>query len=575
VTHVGDYDVVKHSEEAAYSVRAPALQPRMGSVGKLGMLALAGSCMLLTCVEQWRLLQHLLTRHMNADHALLWLAAREWSRLSVHEPTFYGQTYGVLFEGIPIALLHAVGLSYTYALPLALFLLAWSAWLWLAASAFRRKMPVAGLTALAAPCLLSVKHWIVVGVIGTGVGRLLAAVCAGLILRGISRPSQAFRAVTLGGLAVAFDSASLVLAGPALLWAGWTRLRLRRYWLPTVLGLLAPAAWVALNIWFTRLHPDHDMHANWSFMPELEPLLLNLADPDPLFAVQSLELCPSGALIHVLLLILLGLALCARAWREAAAVSCVLAQLTYLAALDKSLDEIGTLWFPAARMTLGVPMAVWFVAAVTLQACWMRWQQRRPAWTFARQLAVPLLLLLVLSSASVRALHWDKQIFAIAQRGMEPKFLELSRPWDIAAICAQAQRSAQAWGTEIVAFPTQGTANYACPALYPELVTVFPSYERRYWILNQLAQTTQGRMILWGKGEKFCRTGLARELFTQCQPAASGHALAVAWEKRDPLQVLRALRYKVRPFGPGCSPKDTRTCGWWFGRYYPSLMHYR
>ena len=566
---VGDYDAVKHGT-AVTSKHRSAVHPR---VRRLGFVAVGVSCMLLTCLEQWRLLQHLLSRHMNADHALLWLAARDWSRLTLREPTFYGQTYGVTFEAIPIAVLHALGVPYTYALPLALFLLAWGAWLWLAASAFRRGMPLAGLTALAAPCLLSVNHWVVVGVIGTGVGRLLAAACAGLVLRGVSQRARAFTAITLGGLAVAFDSASLVLVGPALVWAAWTWLRMRRFWLPALLGLLAPAAWVALNVWFTRVHPDHDMHANWSLMPERGPLLLNLQEPGRLFAVQSLELLHNGALIPVALLCLLGLALCARAWREAAAVSCVIAQLTYLAALEKSLDEIDTLWFPAARMTLGVPMALWFVAAVTLHACWTRWQQRQPGWAFARQLTAPLVSLLVLGSAGVRALHWDQHIAAIVQRGQEPKFLELSRPWEVEAMCAQAQRAARDWGTEIVAFPTEGTADYACPALYPELMTVFPSYERRYWILNELANTAQRRMILWGRSEKFCHTGRARELFTECHSAVPGRAVAVAWENRDPLQVLRGLRYKVRPFGPGCRPKDTTTCGWWFARYYPALTH--
>ena len=564
MTQVADYAAMKHGPKARLSVRGVWQHP---SVRRLALYGVASSFMLLACVEQWRLLRSLLVRQMNADHALLWFAAREWSRLSLREPTFYGQTYGVTFEGIPTAILHAFGVPYPYALPLALFLLAWGAWLWLAASALRRGMWIAGFAALAAPCLLSFKHWIVVGVIATGVGRLMAALCAGMILRGVSKPSRACTAAAVGGLAVAFDSASLILAGPALVWAGWTWLRMRRFWLPVALSGLAPAAWIGLKAWFDRVHPDHDMHNTWSFAPELKPLISNLHDPDRLFGVQSLELWHEGATIPMLLVCLLVLALCARAWREAATVSCVIAQLTYLAALDKSLDDLGTLWYPAARMTLGVPMAVWFVSTVTFHACWTRWRKLRPTSAVAQQLALPLLMLLTAGSAVVRAQHWDKRIYTIEQAGIEPTFLELSHPWEIEAICTQARTAAQAWGTDLVAIPTEGTATYACPAMYPELVTVFPSYERRYWILHDLASTQTRRMILWGKTEKFCRMRRVSELFTECHGTASGRAVALAWKDKDPLQMLHALRYKVRPFGPGCKPKDTSTCAWWVERY--------
>lgn len=532
----------------------------------------AACLVVLAWVEQWRLLDQLLTRHVNADNTILWLFARDWSRLRLYEPTFYGQSYGVTLEGIPTAILHALGAPYPLALPLALFMLAWGAWLCLAIGAYRRGMPLAALAALAAPSLLQTRHWVVVGVIGTGVGRLLAAACAGLALRALDTPRRVFATVTLGGLAVAFDTASALLAAPALLWAGLRWLHKRRTWLPAALGLIAPLAWIALNAWFTHVRPDHDFHKIWSYEPELRPLLQNLRAPDQLLGPHAPELAHRGASIPIALCALLLLALGAGAWREAAAVSCVTAQLVYLAALEKSLDDQGTLWFPAARMTLTVPMATWFVAALTLRACWRRLGPRRHRWPAAGVLAAAALALLTASSVSVRALQWDERLRGIEQAGMATGFLPLARPWNVAAQCEQAQREAAAFGTSIVAFPGEHVANYACPALYPELVTVYPKYERRYWVLDELSQTSQRRMILWGRNEQLCQQRIAHRLFDECHAVADHRAVALDWHDRardkDPLQILHALGVFVRPFGPGCKPRDRENCDWWHQRYH-------
>ena len=433
MTQSGTLDTVTAHAQGVRA--APARLAGSLALRRAAVYALAACFVALAWLEQWRLLTRLLSRLMNADHALLWLAARDWSRLELREPTFYGQSYGVTLEAIPTALLHALGATYAMALPLALFALAWGAWLCLAVGAFRRGMPLAGLSALAAPSLLNVDHWIVVGVIATGVGRLLSAVCAQLALRDVHTRRRVFAMVSIGGLAVAFDTASAILVAPALVWAGWRWLRVRRLWLPAALGLIAPLAWVALNAWFTRVHPDHDFHKTWSFVPELRVLLKNYRAPNLLFQVQSLELWQNGALIPLSLAALLCLTAVLRAPREAAVVASVLLQLVYLASLYKSLDDQKTLWFPSARMTLGVPMAVWFASVLSLRAIWKRLGARRYLWPVVRPLAAALLVLLVSSSAAVRALHWDEHSAEVEQAGLKTRWLPLMRPWDVRVLC--------------------------------------------------------------------------------------------------------------------------------------------
>ena len=89
-------------------------------------------------------------------------------------------------------------------------------------------------------------------------------------------------------------------------------------------------------------------------------------------------------------------------------------------------------------------------------------------------------------------------------------------------------------------------------------------------MLDELSQTPERRMILWGRNEQLCQQRIARRLFSECHAVADHRAVALAWTDRDkdPLQILHALGAFVRPFGPGCKPRDRENCDWWRQRYH-------
>jgi hypothetical protein len=238
-----------------------------------------------------------------------------------------------------------------------------------------------------------------------------------------------------------------------------------------------------------------------------------------------------------------------------------------LAALSKSLDQIDSLWFPSARMTLICPMAIWFVFTLTLSDVSRRLELGRRELVSA--LATGLLIAAVAGSASLRALQWHQRLGAIRSAGTAQGTLELARPERIYATCRDAHRAATQAGTTIVAFPFDGTATYACPALYPELITTFPSYERRYWILDALGTQNSERMIVWGADAELCTRRRLRKQFRQCEPVSDGHGLRLDYAPKPALSVLRALGYSIRPFGPGCHPEDVSTCRWWRQHFAP------
>jgi hypothetical protein len=217
-------------------------------------------------------------------------------------------------------------------------------------------------------------------------------------------------------------------------------------------------------------------------------------------------------------------------------------------------------------MTLICPMAVWFVCSVALHACIVR--VRRPLRLYWRHhtlayVATTAVLLLVAGSSIARAASWQDRVRSIRRAGLREGMLELGRSRDVFSVCRDAHRIAERVGTNIIAFPEDGTANYACPALYPELLTIYPSYERRFWVLDELASQPTDRLILWGVSRDVCKRRSARGKLKRCDVVEGGKALDLRFAPRPPLEVLRALGYRPRPFGPGCTPIDTRTCSWW------------
>ena len=557
---------LERPQDASVSTNRPTLSAWWSTHSQRVWRLSALSFVVVTCLEQIRLVARV-SRYVNGDHALLWLAAHHWSRLDIREPTFFGQGYGVTFEAIPVALLHAIGVPYNVALQASLVGMAVLAWWWLAWCARHRGLQLASLTALAWPLLVSYQHFCVVDVIGTGVGRVFAALCAGLVLRERLTRRDVALAVAAGGFATAIDSASFLLAGPALLWAGLRWLRSPRLWPAACAGLAAPLAWLGLNFWFNGVHPDHLWHQGWSYEPMSYAFMQNLRYPDDLLGAQAPELFPHGALLGVVLVGALLVTLERQAWRELAAVGCVLTQLLLLFSLEKTFDTHNTLWFPAARMTLCVPMTTWFLLTITLRAALEPLQ--RSAWSVERlrlrtftAVATLALLLLTAASSVTRAVHWSPRMRDFIRSGHFDPFIPIRRVQHIEELCRAVKTAADAHYTNLVAFPDNITANYACPTLQPTLVTVYPHYERRWWVLEELSSVYRERMLLWGVKPELCKQRRFRRHLRECKPIGKD-AVALSFAARPPLSMLRTLGINTRPFGRDCKPSDVATCSTW------------
>ncbi|HET8935100.1 MAG TPA: hypothetical protein VFN67_16745 [Polyangiales bacterium] len=523
-------------------------------------------CAVLTMLEQARLVSFLIGRYTNEDHAILWLAASDWMRLRPREPTFYGQSYGENLEAIPIGVMHMFGLSYGTAFPVAMLALALAAWWLLAFGAHKHGSAFAALLAAAAPLLLNVDHWVIVGVIGTGVGRMLAAAAAALILGASPNARTLGWSVAVGSFAIALDSASAMLVVPAFAWACLAWIRVRRFWIPLGLGALPAIAWKGYCLWFQTAHPDHALHSAWTATTSWETFLKNLDDPGPLLSAHALQLHPRGELIVGLTVAFLIISVVARSARAVLSATSLLGLLAALVAMDKSLDNSASLWFSASRMTLIVPMSVWFVGFVSVDALRSRRLSRAPR-RWVTGFGYVGLAAIMLATKVDRVHGWKERLRAIEDVGLRKENMPLSKVEEVEERCREANAAALAAQTRIVIYPHNRALAYACPALYRNLLTAHPSYERRAWVLRALSEKVVDRMILWSVEPRVCKGRAFRRGLASCVPIARDRGVLATFAKQPALDVVRRLGFGVRPFGTGCDPVTREGCDWWAARY--------
>jgi hypothetical protein len=546
-------------------MRASPAEHSTASLPVLPAAALIAAALLVSCIEQARILAGLSTRYTDEDQGVLWTAALDWGRLQMREPTFYGQDYGVTFEAIPAALLHALHVPYAIALPTGLAALGLASWWACAWAAWSRGWRVSSLAAAAGPILVSTEHSVVVSVFGTGAGRFIAACAAALLIaHGRSRRGAAL-SVACSVFALQVDPASALLAGPVLVWGCGRLWYARAYWPAVLGGALIALGWLGLRMLYNLRHPDHVLHPATDFTPALRYLQTNLAHPDNLLAIQAPELCQSATFVFMSIVTLASIALISRAWVELLALASFVVLLGLLASLWKSTDGLDTIWFRAARTTLMVPLAGWFLAVVVLQAAGARRQFSSARVARATALTIALL---AFGTASLRAVGLRGQLQRLAQVGVADRGYPLRSVEAVQEICRAVASSAAAADTRIVIFLNDElSASFACHALYPNLVTTFPGYERRWWVLRQLMDHDSTRMLLWNAKRKSCQRSAWRSVLSACSGAGGAEGITVSFPPQPPLRVLHALGVTPRPFGPDCHPLQPASCRIWASQF--------
>ncbi|TAL26166.1 MAG: hypothetical protein EPN99_00665 [Frankiales bacterium] len=485
---------------------------------------------------------HLSSRHLNEDQASVLLAAQELLRGQVHQPSFPGQSYGVVFEGLGAAAGSLVGIPPVVGLTATLALLWYAGWVVVAAGAWDAGARATGLLAAAAPLLLAVYPVYYASVFTVGLGRLLGVVAAVLLWRRRWVPLG----VGAGALAVVFDPSSVLLPVVGALLAGRALVgAVRAQWLSVAFACQPALAWAAWRRWFAVTHPDHVLHAAPSVDPSWSGLT-EVVTRGPHYAGSfSLAVLPGGWPVLVLVALVFLACLLLGGWQVRAAAVALAALTALIAATPRALDDVSP-FLPGSRVFLAVPYAVVLLAAAV---------EPRLVGQRLRSAVLPVAAAVVLVSACAGAVRWQSSAGVILAAAATAPVVPLVPEQEMEQRC----RAARELGTELVVFLDDRAAAYGCPVLLDDApATLLPAYERRTWRLYEEADEVRGRVAVVGNAE-LCGTATAVGLV--CRPApGSLPAVVVEPAGMSSLQALRALGVFVRPFGPGCVPERPETC---------------
>jgi len=434
-------------------------------------------------IDQLRALLGFGRSHTDQDQTILWYAGRELLSGKVYEPNFFGQRYNTTFEAVPGALLHAAGLSWGTALPLATTLLVTLAWVLLAAAAYRRGQPVAALLALAAPLLVRVQYLLLFDAPrGVLAGDCTAALAMAIGLAARRYQIRLCSLVAIGGLAILWDYAAALAVIPVLVYvvcSDWPQYRRRggHTALLVAAAVVPPLAWYLFTItWWNAHHFDVTYPAatsslRWSvWVHNFEHLSAYVSYFAPALApvagVAVFLLASGIVLVMILALRRRSLALLL--------ANCSLLVLILLALTSNSAAEPG-LYLAGSRILLPLPFAAWFLSFAVLDTA----KGTRVYGPRTNQRVIAIVVL-----ATISVIVTQINFSSVATRSITPTVgVSVANPTTVLSpLCAALMRVYRSTDAQLLATNNVNVA-YGCAA-EDGLNTLLPFFDRRGWLIQ-------------------------------------------------------------------------------------------
>jgi hypothetical protein len=501
--------------------------------------AVAGALSILTFVD---VVRRGASKIVSGDSAVLWYEAHEWGHLRWHAPAFFGQAYGSSLPGVPVALLHGMGMSYALALPVALAASTLAMWFALALAMYRRGHVATATVTAAMPALLSSYHDFYVAAVTFERAFVITGVGAALLLWPRQRPAIVTGAVALLGIGLYIDVSSVLLVVPIVAWWVLERRRVRAEWIAVAIGASLALVYAALSIAFYRVHRDYKLYLSPAFTPTRSIWDYSIGHLSGAFRMFAPEVLRAWW-IPVTIAVVLTVALVAtRRARYAIPALFVPLATAYALSTPRASSGAGFTFLPPARILLFLPPALCFLALLAARAY--------PG--IAARVARPVTLLVVVVAAAsfvLRVASGSHSATTLLDPATHASIYRFASTTDVEQRCAFVARYARAAHVDTIVVLNDPWTAMGCEARFgSSFRTLDAPYERRAWRLREFA-TRSSRAALFYPGLGLC--DLAARRFTSCE---TRDVFAVVHYRPQPLlNVLALLDIPVRAFGSRCA----------------------
>jgi hypothetical protein len=481
-------------------------------------------------------------RITNYDATVVWAEAYDWRHLAFHQPNYYGQSYGSNLIGIPVALLHSLGMSFGLATPIALAASMLGLWFALGIAAFARGKPVLATAACAAPAVLSSYNAMYVSSVTFERVFILTGVAGALLIWGKRTPLLIAVVTALAGLGFFLDGSSVMLIVPVLAWWLLDGPLGARIWRGIALGAVVPAAFFVFTLVFYKLHPDYDTH-RLPLAPSFGVLTRSLGHLDLSFQLSAAELVRAWWIPVVVACVCVAGLLWSRRRKfvvpAALFFGLVVLALAHPRSGSTAAKSSGT-FLPPGRLLLFFAPAIWFLFVLLSEA------YPRLAARCARAALVGILALAVVSlgARGLISSHDPETMYTSAVYNYGYAFTATVKT---EARCARLERQARTARADVIVLLVEpAELPDACAADGARALAL--PFDRRTWRLSDEAARTSTRALYSPVPRTFCT--VANRRFTRC--TRTGSTAVLQYRPQSQLNVLALLGLTTRAYGNDC-----------------------
>jgi hypothetical protein len=431
--------------------------------------------LVLIIIDRWNLLEQFTFRYVDDDQSIMWYAAKEFAAGNFHEPCFYGQPYGTMFESLCAVPLIWCGVSYPVALTVmmsAVTIFPYVLFSWLL---LRREHYLQSLLVLSVLLLLPVEFGMITAVSrGVLTGLFFAAFALLVVYRTFRAQFIVFGFFAVLGLFA--NPSCLILLFPVGVWLLAENFRNKTFYIHALIGAL-PAALIWFGAtWFYKAHPEYVVHGSYTMNFSLK--ILKPHEWDKFFGYVTPLLFPISGLLVFPMLIALGIVLIRQQKKQAGyALLAGIVLLFFSLTSFKVHYGFPTVFLSWARMFTAVPLLI----AVFLSQVKSGERIQRSA----------LVLLLVCSGFFVfRFTQADdavrREVAEKTEHGMYVADID-----GLKKLCDSINIIAQQHDVGLIVVgdrPAKHLINYGCPCLTGHFpATLEPQLDRRTWLLDREA----------------------------------------------------------------------------------------